>query len=95
MARLDIAVDHGQDPETAHANFERAITAAVAEHGRWIKECEWALDRESVKLSGPGFEVVVSHDDHKVYAQGVVPWGVKLMEGPIRALVARAIVNNT
>lgn len=95
MARLDIAVDHGQDPETAHANFERAITAAITEHGRWIKQCDWALDRKSVKLSGSGFEVVVSHDDHKVLAQGVVPWGVKLLEKPIRAFVARALATKS
>ncbi len=91
MARLDIAVEHGQDPEAAHANFERALTAAGSEYGRWITRCEWALDRKSVKLGGSKFEVVVSHDDQKVYAQGVVPWGVKFLEGPIRAFVARAL----
>lgn len=91
MAKMDMAVDHGQTAEAARANFERAIAAAQSQYGRWIGRMEWAPDRTAVDVSGTGFDVRLSYDDRKVYARGTIPMAAKLLEAPIRAFLARAL----
>ena len=60
MARLDMAVEHGQTAEAARANFEKAVAAAQAQYGRWVHRLEWSADRTAVEVSGAGFEVRIS-----------------------------------
>lgn len=91
MAKLDIAVEHGQTAEAARANFEKAIKAAQKQYGRWIHRVEWSPDREAADLSGPGFEVRLSFDDRKVYARGTVPVVAKLLEKPMKGFLARVL----
>jgi hypothetical protein len=91
MAKLNIAMDHGQNPATAQANFEQAITAALHRYGKYIHRADWSEDRGSVRMAGPGFDVELSHDDKKVYAHGTVSWAFKLMEGPIKAFITQAL----
>jgi hypothetical protein len=93
MARLDLAVDHGQNPGVARANFERAITAAQARYGKWLRRMDWSPDRTAVTIVGTGFDVEISYDDRKVYARGTIPLAFKILEGPIKAFVARALKN--
>jgi hypothetical protein len=93
MARLDMAVDHGQTPEQARANFEQAITAAQARYGKWVRKMDWSPDRTAVTVSGTGFDVEISYDDRKVYARGTIPMAFKILEGPIKAFVAIALKN--
>ncbi len=69
MARLDMAVDHGQTPEVARENFEKAITAAQERYGKWLSRMEWSPDRTAVTVAGTGFDVEISYDDRKVYAR--------------------------
>ncbi len=95
MARLDLAIAHGQDAVTAGQNFEHVITAAGETYGRYIERVAWAEDRRSVALGGRGFEVVVSYDEKNVYAQGDVPFAVKLFESPIRLFVGRALAKKS
>ncbi len=87
MAELDIVVKHGQSLEAARVNFEKAITAAHHEHGRWIRTVEWSDDRTSAIVSGPAYRVTLSFDDQNVYARGTIPLALKLMERPIRRFV--------
>ena len=95
MAKLNIAVDHGQNPATARANFEHAIAAAQHRFGKHIHRAEWSEDRGSIRMAGPGFDVELSHDDKKVYAYGTVPLALKLMEGPIKAFIAQALASKS
>jgi hypothetical protein len=91
MAKLNIAIDHGQTPAVARVNFERAITAAVERFGKWIQRADWSPNRDSVKMAGPGFDVELSYDDQKVYARGTVPIAFRLMEMPIKAFLKQAL----
>jgi hypothetical protein len=91
MAKLNIAIDHGQTPAVARANFDRAITAALGRFGKWIQHVDWAPNRESVKMAGPGFDVELSYDDQKVYARGTVPIAFRLLEGPIKVFLKQAL----
>jgi hypothetical protein len=91
MAELNLAVKHGQAPEAARANFEKVITAAHAQHGRWIRQVEWSADRTSAILTGPAYRLTLSLDDQKVYARGTIPLAVKLIEGQVRRFVERTL----
>jgi hypothetical protein len=91
MARLDMAVEHGQEPEAARENFEKAIAAAQARYGGWIRRLEWTPDRTAVSVAGTGFDVRLSYDERKVYARGTIPMAAKLLEGSITAFIARAL----
>ena len=91
MAALDTSVKHGQDWDTARANFERGVVAAQTQYKSYIRNVEWADDRTSARLSGPGFDVLLSVDHESVHASGVVPFFVRLLEGPIRKFVEEAL----
>ncbi|MGP0066091.1 MAG: hypothetical protein ACLQGP_21140 [Isosphaeraceae bacterium] len=91
MARLDMAVDHGQTPEVARANFEQAIAAAQARYGKWLRRMDWSPDRTAVTVAGTGFDVEISYDERKVYARGTIPMAFKILEAPIKVFVARAL----
>lgn len=91
MAQLDMAVEHGQTADAARENFEKAIEAARSQYGRFIRRLEWSPDRTEVHVTGSGFDVRLSFDDRKVYARGTVPMAAKLLEGPIKAFIARAL----
>ena len=94
MAELNMTVKHGQTAEEARANFEKAITAAHAQHGRWIRQVEWSPDRSEAILLGPGYRITLSFDDQNVYAKGTVPLAVKLLEGPVRRFVEQTLAGN-
>lgn len=95
MAELNMAVKHGQTAEAARANFEKAITTAHAQHGRWIRQVEWSPDRSVAVLSGPGYRITLSFDDENVYAKGTVPLAMKLLEGPIRRFVEQTLAGDS
>lgn len=94
MAELNIAVKHGQSLEAARVNFEKAITAAHKEHGRWIRAVEWSDDRSSAILSGPAYRVTLSFDDQNVYARGNIPLALKLLVKPIRRFVEETLASD-
>lgn len=91
MARLDMAVEHGQTLAVAKANFETAINEARGQYPRWIQRVNWSVDRTMVDVAGPGFDVRLSYDDRKVYARGTIPLAVKLLEVPIQAFLSRVL----
>lgn len=91
MARVDLAVNHGQTLETARANFEHAIKTVQSRFGKWVHQITWADDHSSVKLAGTGFDVDLTYDDTKVYIRGTVPIAFKLMERPVKAFIAHAL----
>ena len=95
MAELNMTVKHGQTADAARANFEKGITAAHAQHGRWIRQVEWSADRKSAILSGPGYRVTLSFDEQNVYARGNVPLAFKLLEGPMRRFVEQTLAEGS
>jgi len=95
MAKLNMALDHGQTPAKAQVNFERAIGAAQHRFGKWIHRANWSAERDSVQMVGPGFDVVLSYDDQKVYARGTVPFAFKLMEVPIKAFITQTLAEES
>jgi len=90
MARVDFAVDHGQEPEAARASFEQAIAKVQTRFATWVRQVTWSEDRSSVTLVGPGFEVELTYDEQKVYVRGTVPIAFKLMEGPVKLFITQA-----
>ena len=95
MAELNMTVKHGQTADAARANFEKAITAAHEQHGRWIQQVEWSVDRTSAIVSGPAYRVTLSLDDQNVYARGNVPLALKLLEGTVRRFVEQTLAKGS
>lgn len=95
MAKLNMAIKHGQTPEEAQANFVKVITEAHERHGHWIKRVEWSADRTSATLTGHAYEVRLWYDEHQVYAQGHVPLAFKLLEGSIRRFVEQCLTKDS
>jgi hypothetical protein len=93
MARLNIAIEHGQPPDLAAAKFQAAILDAQDRFGSWIDQVDWSEDRRSATLSGSGFEVRFWFDDRLVHAQGQIPLAWKLLEGPMRSYLKGVIDN--
>jgi len=95
MAKLNLALDHGQTLAEARVKFERAISAAQDRFVTWIQRADWSEDRGSVRMTGPGFDVELSYDDQKVYARGTVPLAFKLMEGSIKSFITQALAQES
>jgi hypothetical protein len=95
MARVDLAVEHGQAPEATRANFEQAIETVQSRFGKWVHQVTWADDGSSVNLAGTGFDVELTYDDQKVYIRGTVPIAFKLMERPVKAFIAHALAGKS
>ena len=75
--------------------LREGITAAHAQHGRWIRQVEWSADRKSAILSGPGYRVTLSFDEQNVYARGNVPLAFKLLEGSMRRFVEQTLAEGS
>lgn len=93
MAKVNMALDHGQTLVVAQANFERAIGAAQHRFGKYIHRVDWSSSRDSVQMVGRGFDVVLSYDERKVHVRGTVPIAFKLMEVPIKAFITQALAH--
>jgi hypothetical protein len=94
MARVNLAVDHGEDLEGVRAKFERTIATVQTRFGKWVRQVNWSKDHSSVQLTGTGFDVELTYDDKKVYVRGKVPIAFKLMERPVKAFIAQALGEN-
>jgi hypothetical protein len=95
MAQVDFAVDHGQEPDAVRANFEQSIAKVQTRFATWVHQVIWSDDRTSVTLIGTGFNVVLSYDEQKVYVHGTVPIAFKMMEGPVKSLIAQALADES
>ena len=91
MAALNMSVKHGQGLDVARANFEKGITSAQSQYGKYIRQVDWSDDRNSARLSGKGFSVDLTLDAESVHATGEVPFFVRFMEGPIRKFVEQTL----
>jgi hypothetical protein len=92
MARLDLAIEHGQPPDVAQAKFQAAIREAQERFGTWIHRVDWSEDHCAATLSGTGYEVMLWFDDRDVHAQGRIPLAWKLFEGAMRSY-AKTIID--
>ncbi len=91
MSAIKMSVKHGQTFDVAKANFDKGITAAEAQFGKFIKTVDWSDDRTAARLAGPGFTIDLNVDADSVHATGDVPFFVKFMEGPIRKFVEQTL----
>lgn len=83
MAQIKRSIPHGQSWETARANFVRGIDQAIAEHGKHFNHVEWAADKTSARISGPGFALNMNVDPQSVHVTGHIPFFLKFLEGPV------------
>lgn len=84
MAALDISFEHGQPLEIARGNFETGITRAESKYRAYLHSVEWGEDRQSARIKGTGFDVLILLDERHVHAKGTIPFFAKMFEGPAR-----------
>lgn len=73
MALLNLSVKHGQTLEEARARVELAVQEVRGRFGAMVQRIDWAADRNSVKILGPGFEMALRVDAQEVHATVDVP----------------------
>ena len=93
MPEVNLSFDHGQPWDAARANFETGITRAAERFRFWIRRVEWADDRLSARLAGPGYSVVLTLDQKQVHVTGSLPFFPKLLEARARKFVAETLGN--
>jgi hypothetical protein len=91
MARLNIAIEHGQLPEVAQAKFRAAVLEAHARYRGWIDRLDWAPDGQSATLAGPGFEVRCWYDERDLHVEGSIPLTWKFLVSALRSRIKREI----
>jgi hypothetical protein len=87
MATLNLSIEHGQTWDNARASFERGITQAAEQYGRWIQRVDWSDDRTAARLTGNGFVVDLRIDDRQLHVAGEIPFYFRLFEAPLRRFV--------
>ncbi|GAC1473921.1 MAG: hypothetical protein NVSMB9_23370 [Isosphaeraceae bacterium] len=87
MAVLNQTIQHGQTWDVARANFEKGISLAQGKFGNYLRSVEWSPDKTSARLTGPGFNVLVSIDEKEVHASGDVPFFARFLEAPVRKFI--------
>jgi hypothetical protein len=91
MARLDLAIEHGQPMDVAQSRFRAAIREAQERFGTWIHRVDWSEDARAATISGSGYEVTLWFDERDVHAQGRIPLAWKPFEGVVRSYVKKVI----
>ena len=91
MARLDITIEHGQNPEVARAEFRAAVLDVRTRFPRWIERLDLSEDVHAATLAGAGFEVRCWYDERYLHVQGSIPLVWKFLEGAIRHQIKRTI----
>ena len=94
MAKLNMAIDHGQTREMAQSNFERAISAAQERFGKWIHRAEWSAEPRFRENGRAGFRRrALVRRQAKFTLESNVPLAFRLMEVPIKAFIKQTLAS--
>lgn len=91
MSELKRSIRHGQEWETARTNFERGIRNAESQYGQHLRPVEWSDDRTRARLSGAGFNLLLTLDEEYVHVTGHVPFFLRFLEGPVLKMIEQSI----
>jgi Putative polyhydroxyalkanoic acid system protein (PHA_gran_rgn) len=91
MARLNLAVEHDLPMDQAQAKFEAGIDEAMSRYGSWVGRLDWSDDRQSVRVTGSGYDVRLWYDERLFHAQGHIPLAWKLFVGALRHQIRKVI----
>ncbi len=90
MPLINLSVDHGQTLDVAKAQLAKAVGDTTSAFGALVQRVDWSDGRDTVTLSGRGFEVRMWVDAHKVHATGDLPLLGRLLAKPFEAIVRKA-----
>ena len=85
MSLINLSFKHGQSLDAARSNLEKAVEDVRARLGPMVRGVEWAADRNSVLLSGPGFKADMRVDSREVHVAMDIPVLGSLLGNPIAA----------
>ena len=85
MSLINLSFKHGQTLDAARSDLEKAVQDVRAKLGPMVRGEEWAADRNSVLLSGPGFKADMRVDPQEIHVAMDVPVLGGLLGNPIAA----------
>src|SRR5947209_1090556 len=85
MPDIDLTFKHGRSQEEARAGLTEAVSQLQSRFGALVQRVEWSTDRDSVHVTGNGFEMRAWVDAQDVRIVGDIPLLGRLLRGPITA----------
>ncbi len=85
MSLINLSFQHGQSLDDARIHLEKAVEDVRAKLGPMVRRVEWAADRNSVLLSGTGFQADMRVDARDIQLAMDVPVLGSLLGKPIAA----------
>jgi hypothetical protein len=94
MPALNLTVRHGRTQDEAKRGLEVAVQRVAGQFGAFVRQVDWAPERDRVKLHGAGFWIEMWVDAQDVHATGDIPvlaglLGSRLGEG-LKQIVQQA-----
>jgi len=93
MSLLTLNVKHGRTLAEAQAQLDSAVNEARSKLGTMLQRVDWAPDRRSVKLFGPGVEVGMRVDEQEVHVVADVAFLGRLLANPLAAALKQIVTD--
>jgi hypothetical protein len=83
MSDVEFSIAHGRTKQEACACLATAVGQAEQQFRPLLHRVEWSAGRDSVRLSGAGFEIDAVVDDREIHVSGRVPLFARLFAAPL------------
>ena len=84
MALVNLSMKHGATLPEAETQLSQTVAEVTNRFGAFVRGVDWAEDRRSVKLTGPGMWVSMRVDATDVHCEGDIPAVSNLLGGGVR-----------
>ncbi len=84
MSLINLSMQHGSTLAEAEEQLSQTVAEVTSKFGGFVRGVEWAEDRRTVKLNGPGMWVSMRVDAEHVHAEGDVPALSGLLGGGVK-----------
>jgi hypothetical protein len=91
MSMFHVSVRHGRTRDDARARLETAVNEVRARFATMVQRIDWSADRDAVTVTGAGFVVEMTVDDHEVHVSGDIPLLGALLGRPLEAGVKQIV----
>src|SRR5262249_7681403 len=83
VSDIRFSIAHGRTKQEACSCLATAVGQAEQQFRPLLHRVEWSAGRDSVRLSGAGFEIDACADESQIHVSGRVPLLGGLLAGPL------------
>lgn len=83
MSDIQMSLAHGRTKPEACRCLAVAVGQAEGQFRPLLHSVEWSAGRDSVRLTGAGFEIDAVADESQIHISGRVPFFAGLFAGPL------------